>query len=52
MRTVYALSAMLRAKGVDVVVAETGHAALTALDGQPDRRGGVDGHHDAGDGRL
>jgi CheY-like chemotaxis protein/signal transduction histidine kinase len=36
MRTVYALSATLRAKGVDVVVAETGKAALEALDRRPD----------------
>jgi CheY-like chemotaxis protein/Skp family chaperone for outer membrane proteins len=36
MRTVYALSAMLRAKGVDVTVADTGHAALAVLDRQPE----------------
>jgi CheY-like chemotaxis protein/two-component sensor histidine kinase len=32
MRTVYALSALLRAKGADVLVAETGCAALAVLD--------------------
>jgi CheY-like chemotaxis protein len=31
MRTVYALSATLRAKGADVLVADTGHAALGVL---------------------
>ena len=36
MRTVYALSALLRAKGAEVVAADTGHAALDTLDGQPD----------------
>ncbi|HSZ81811.1 MAG TPA: response regulator [Polyangia bacterium] len=36
MRTVYALSATLRAKGVDVVVADTGKQALETLDGRPD----------------
>jgi CheY-like chemotaxis protein len=36
MRTVYALSAMLRARGADVVVAENGVAALGLLDAHPD----------------
>jgi CheY-like chemotaxis protein len=36
MRTVYALSAMLRAKGAEVVAADTGHAALDLLSAQPD----------------
>jgi CheY-like chemotaxis protein len=36
MRTVYALSAALRAKGLSVIVADTGHAALAALDGRSD----------------
>jgi CheY-like chemotaxis protein len=36
MRTVYALSAMLRAKGAEVVAADTGHAALDVLNAQPD----------------
>jgi CheY-like chemotaxis protein len=36
MRTVYALSALLRAKGADVVAADTGHAALDLLAAQPD----------------
>jgi CheY-like chemotaxis protein len=36
MRTVYALSAMLRAKGVDVLVADTGHAAITVLAEHPE----------------
>ena len=36
MRTVYALSATLRAKGVEVVVADTGKAALETLDERPD----------------
>jgi CheY-like chemotaxis protein len=36
MRTVYALSATLRAKGFEVVVADTGKAAVEALDRQPD----------------
>jgi signal transduction histidine kinase/DNA-binding response OmpR family regulator len=36
MRTVYALSATLRAKGVEVLVADNGKAALRALDGRPD----------------
>jgi CheY-like chemotaxis protein len=36
MRTVYALSAMLRAKGAEVVAADTGHAALDLLNAQPD----------------
>lgn len=36
MRTVYALSAALRAKGVDVLVADTGRAALAALAERPD----------------
>jgi CheY-like chemotaxis protein len=36
MRTVYALSAALRAKGLDVDVADTGKAALEALDRRPD----------------
>ncbi|MFO0746697.1 MAG: response regulator [Myxococcota bacterium] len=35
MRTVYALSAALRAKGVDVFVAENGRAALDALELRP-----------------
>jgi CheY-like chemotaxis protein/signal transduction histidine kinase len=35
MRTVYALAATLRAKGADVVVADTGKAALEVLDRQP-----------------
>jgi CheY-like chemotaxis protein len=36
MRTVYALSALLRAKGAEVWVADTGRAALTELDAHPD----------------
>ena len=36
MRTVYALSATLRAKGFEVVVADTGKAALETLDRRPD----------------
>jgi len=36
MRTVYALSATLRAKGIDVIVADTGKAALEVLDRRPD----------------
>jgi two-component system chemotaxis sensor kinase CheA len=36
MRAVYALSAALRAKGLEVVVADDGRAALTALGAQPD----------------
>jgi CheY-like chemotaxis protein len=36
MRTVYALSALLRAKGAEVFVADTGRAALQALDEHPD----------------
>jgi CheY-like chemotaxis protein len=36
MRTVYALSATLRAKGIDVVVADTGKMALDTLDARPD----------------
>jgi CheY-like chemotaxis protein len=36
MRTVYALSAMLRAKGAEVVVADTGKAALEILDAHAD----------------
>ena len=36
MRTVYALSATLRAKGVEVVVADTGKMALETLDARPD----------------
>jgi CheY-like chemotaxis protein len=35
MRTAYALSAALRAKGMDVVVADNGKAAVEALEGQP-----------------
>jgi CheY-like chemotaxis protein len=36
MRTVYALSALLRAKGVQVFVAENGRVALAMLDQHPD----------------
>jgi CheY-like chemotaxis protein len=36
MRTVYALSATLRAKGAEVLVAENGKAALDLLDQRPD----------------
>ena len=36
MRTVYALSALLRAKGAEVLVADTGRAALQTLDEHPD----------------
>jgi len=36
MRTVYALSAILRAKGAEVFVADTGRAALKALGEHPD----------------
>jgi CheY-like chemotaxis protein len=36
MRTVYAVSALLRAKGAEVFVADTGRAALQALDEHPD----------------
>jgi len=36
MRTVYALSAMLRSRGAEVVVADTGRAALSSLDEHPD----------------
>jgi CheY-like chemotaxis protein len=36
MRTVYALSATLRAKGVEVLVADNGKAALDALEQRPD----------------
>jgi CheY-like chemotaxis protein len=36
MRTVYALSAVLRAKGAEVLVADTGRAALEALAQHPD----------------
>ena len=36
MRTVYALSALLRAKGAEVLVADTGHAALALLAERPD----------------
>jgi CheY-like chemotaxis protein len=35
MRTVYALSALLQAKGADVVTAENGREALRALDASP-----------------
>ncbi|HKP61270.1 MAG TPA: response regulator [Polyangiales bacterium] len=35
MRTVYALSALLRAKGADVWVADTGRSALVELDAHP-----------------
>ena len=35
MRTVYALSALLRAKGAELCVADNGLAALTTLDAQP-----------------
>jgi CheY-like chemotaxis protein len=38
MRTVYALSALLRAKGADVVVAETGREALRLLEQHPNVR--------------
>ena len=36
MRTVYALSALLRGKGADVLVAETGREALDVLSAHPD----------------
>jgi CheY-like chemotaxis protein len=36
MRTVYALSAMLRARGAEVLIAETGKVALEILDQHPD----------------
>ncbi|HEY4187028.1 MAG TPA: response regulator [Polyangia bacterium] len=36
MRTVYALSALLRGKGAEVLVADTGQSALDALDRRPD----------------
>src|SRR4029077_17062936 len=36
MRTVYALSALLRAKGLEVLVADTGRAALDLLALRPD----------------
>jgi CheY-like chemotaxis protein len=36
MRTVYALSALLRSKGAEVHVADTGRAALQVLDEHPD----------------
>jgi hypothetical protein len=36
MRTVYAISALLRGKGADVVVADTGLAAIEALERRPD----------------
>jgi CheY-like chemotaxis protein len=36
MRTAYALSAALRAKGVHVLVADTGHAAIATLSEHPD----------------
>ena len=36
MRTVYALSAMLRARGADVIVAENGAVALDMLRDHPD----------------
>jgi CheY-like chemotaxis protein len=35
MRTVYALSAALRARGIDVMVADTGREALHVLDAHP-----------------
>jgi CheY-like chemotaxis protein len=38
MRTVYALSALLRGKGADVVVAETGREALRLLEQHPNVR--------------
>jgi hypothetical protein len=39
MRTVYALSALLRGKGADILVAETGREALDVLALHPDVRG-------------
>ena len=39
MRTVYALSALLRAKGAEVLVADTGRAALEVLGEHPDTEG-------------
>ncbi|HEX6765422.1 MAG TPA: response regulator, partial [Polyangiaceae bacterium] len=39
MRTVYAVSALLRGKGANVLVAETGREALDALSQNPDVRG-------------
>ena len=39
MRTVYALSALLRAKGAEVIVADTGRAALEMLGKHPDAQG-------------
>lgn len=38
MRTVYAVSALLQAKGANVLIAETGREALDALDARPDVR--------------
>ncbi len=35
MRTVYALSALLRSKGIEVLMADTGRAAIDTLDGAP-----------------
>ena len=39
MRTVYALSALLRAKGAEVLIADTGRAALEVLGEHPDTEG-------------
>jgi len=39
MRTVYALSALLRAKGAEVLTADTGRAALEVLGEHPDTEG-------------
>ena len=51
-RNIFALTSLLEQHGVQVVNAENGTEAISLLDAGSRYRCGVDGHHDAGDGRL
>ena len=51
-RNIFAMTSLLDAHGMNVISAETGEAAIAALETTPGHRGRADGHHDAGDGRV
>ncbi len=51
-RNVFAITRVLEPHGAILEIARNGREALDVLARQPGNRSGVDGHHDAGDGRL
>jgi len=51
-RNIFALSSVLERRGMRVLTATTGSEAITAIESRPDVAIVLNGHHDAGHGRL